>query len=59
MIDIANWAWPQWTLASLLAVNLLLSAHLHGKPREPNSFWTSIIGLGIILPILYFGGFFA
>lgn len=59
MFNIANWAWPQWTFVSLVAVNLLLAAHLHGKPREPHSFFVQLVALASWLPLLYFGGFFA
>lgn len=43
----------------LLSLNLLLGAHLHGKPKEGNhSFWVTIISTGLYFVLLITGGFF-
>ena len=50
--------WPQWTLLFLMALGLGVSLANHGRPRGPESFWTSIISVAITLTLLYLGGFF-
>jgi hypothetical protein len=51
---------PQYLMISLMAINLLLSAHLHGKEKSSrfHNFWTSLTALIIQCLILYYGGFF-
>lgn len=49
--------WPQYTLAILYALNIGIAAATHGKPREPQSVWSAIIGVAIGTTLLYFGGF--
>lgn len=43
----------------LLASNLLLGAHFHGKERTGNySFWVTLISVGIYFTLLITGGYF-
>ena len=43
----------------ILGTNLLLGAHLHGKPKTGDyDFGVTIISVLIFTFILYFGGFF-
>jgi hypothetical protein len=51
--------WPQYILLVLFAVNLLAAANIHGDDRDGTySFWSTIIGNGIIMGLLIWGGFF-
>lgn len=50
---------PQITLLFLVAITLLLAANRHGKKKEgEHDFWSVLIALTIELTILYWGGFF-
>ncbi len=51
--------WPQITWIALAAMGVGISMVKHGQPREPYSLWTSLIGTGIAVGLLYAGGFFA
>jgi len=50
--------WPQITYIVLLSMSGTLYALKHGKPREPWNFGHWIVSVMIVLPLLYFGGFF-
>ncbi len=51
---------PQIIMVAMYAVNLLLAAHMYGKTRETKgSFWTTVVGTGISVGILAWGGFWA
>ena len=51
--------WPQITLISLLGIELLLTAYLHGKERKDKfNFWKKLINAGVFIFILWQGGFF-
>jgi hypothetical protein len=51
---------PQIIILSLMSLNWLLTAHLHGKPKTGNyNIFITIVGNLINLAILYWGGFFA
>ncbi len=50
--------WPQAIYIAITLLGLILAAKDHGKPREPSSFWTQLIGSGITYVLLIWGGFF-
>ena len=51
--------WPQLSYLLLTALGIGLVWARHGQPRsERYNVWYSLIGSVIVLPILYFGGFF-
>lgn len=54
-----NWHWPQYIMASLAMINLLLSANMHGKPRTGTfNFFASLTGVILFTGfVLYSGGF--
>ena len=51
--------WPQITyiVLSVLSVGYVLAKD--GQPRDPYSFWQSVIGACISFGLLYAGGFFS
>lgn len=50
---------PQIIILCLVGINLLLTVHLHGKPREGNNnFWVAGFGAALEIGLLYWGGFF-
>lgn len=50
---------PQIILIVLYSISLCIAANQHGKPRDgENNFWVSLIGTGIIIGLLVWGGFF-
>ena len=50
---------PQIILLTLLGIQLLVNAHLHGKPRTGNySFLQAVFNAAILIWILVSGGFF-
>ena len=58
--DMATWAWPQWTMLSIYAFNLVLYAALDGKPRSGEyRFGMAAVSAAIGLFIMWSGGFFA
>ena len=53
-----EWEWPQYAMAGLFFVELWWQSQRHGKPREhPHDFPASLFATGIVVGILYFGGF--
>lgn len=50
--------WPQITYILIVVVGMLYAAHSHGREERQN-FWHSVIGTGIVVAILVWGGFFA
>jgi hypothetical protein len=48
----------QWGWCILLVVDLLLSAHFHGKPRKSYNFWIAALNWVILTAIVWWGGFF-
>lgn len=51
--------YPQYIWIALMALSLLASAHLHGKPKtDKNNFFTSFVHVGLVTALLYWGGFF-
>ena len=54
-----NWEWPQYVIAALLLVRLLLNAHGHGRlPKIENNFWAALIVTAGWTALLWAGGFF-
>jgi hypothetical protein len=50
---------PQIIWIVMASVNLLLTAYLHGKPKDGNhNIWLTILGSIIMLSLLIGGGFF-
>ena len=50
---------PQIILLALWGISLGVAIAQHGQPKKgTESAWNSIIGLAIVAPILYWGGFF-
>ena len=50
---------PQIIILCLMALNLLCSAYLHGKPKDGKwNFFVEAAAVGINFGILYWGGFF-
>lgn len=49
---------PAIIILCIWALGLLSSAHDHGKPRNPTSFWVTLIAVVIEFTLLYWGGFF-
>jgi hypothetical protein len=49
---------PQITYLMIVFLNLLLSAHLHDKPRSNENFWITLIANVILSLLIYSGGFF-
>lgn len=50
---------PQMLLIVLLTLGLGVSLAKHGEPRDPHSFWTTLISSAILAGLLHWGGFFA
>ena len=52
--------WPQIIWVILMCINLGMSMMQHGEPREGrNNAWVTALSLAIIVPLLYWGGFFS
>lgn len=51
--------WPQITYIVLTALGLGLVLAKHGQPRKPFDFWDTAISSGLVLGLLYAGGFFS
>jgi hypothetical protein len=50
---------PQITILAIFFIALLLSANLHGKPKEENhNFWRTLFNVFIWILILHWGNFF-
>lgn len=50
---------PQVLYLLLLLTGIAVYAAKHGQPRSPYSIWEALFGVAIVLPILYWGGFFS
>lgn len=50
--------WPQIIYLLLVALGFGVTVAKHGEQRYPHSVWTQLIGMVIVLPLLYWGGFF-
>jgi hypothetical protein len=50
---------PQIIYLSLIGINLLASAYLHGRARESkHNVFISLFGAALSIGLLYWGGFF-
>ncbi len=49
---------PQYIYLALLFAGLIWAAHDHGKPRDDQNFWSTLIASSIMFALLYWGGFF-
>jgi hypothetical protein len=50
---------PQIIFVSIIGINLLCTAYLHGKPKDGKySFWSSLSSAAILIGLLMWGGFF-
>jgi hypothetical protein len=50
---------PEIIYLSLVGINLLASAYLHGREKESkHNVFTSLIGAALAIGLLYWGGFF-
>lgn len=58
-MNFAEWGWPQWTLALLMALSLWANVNDHGKPRGPSNANIALIALCIEFGLLYAGGFWS
>lgn len=51
---------PQIIYLSIIAARLLYSSHKHGQQlRLTENFWIALTAQGIIIGLLYWGGFFS
>lgn len=50
--------WPQIIYMLLVALSFGVTVAKHGEPRDPHNCLTQLIGIAIVLPLLYWGGFF-
>lgn len=50
--------WPQGILLAILFFDLGVYGAKHGQPRDPHDFWTALISTGLMVGLLYWGGFF-
>lgn len=49
--------WPQITFIILLTINCTFAAALHGKPKGDWNFGGALINAGLMVWLLYAGGF--
>lgn len=50
---------PQIIYIIVASIHLLLTAHMHGKPKEGKyNIWIALIGAGLGFTLLIAGGFF-
>lgn len=49
--------WPQWIMAGLLVLQVVGGWVLHGHPRQPWDFSSSVAGAAICALLLHAGGF--
>ncbi len=57
-INTYNMGTPQIICIITMGLNLLISAHLHGKERGTHNIFHTLINAGITIGLLYWGGFF-
>lgn len=51
--------WPQFAYLALIFISVGMNCARHGQPRDgKHNGWTSLVAAGIILSILWAGGFF-
>ena len=49
---------PQIICIVTIGLNLLITAHLHGKDKDKHNIFTTLINAGFTIGLLYWGGFF-
>jgi hypothetical protein len=49
---------PQIIFIVLMAVDLLGTAYLHGKPRAPWNLCIKLVDVAIVVGVIWWGGFF-
>ena len=49
---------PQIIYLSLISINLLASAYLHGHDKGKHNIFHALINAGLTIGLLYWGGFF-
>lgn len=55
----SEWAWPQYTYFTLVILNFIIVAIMHGKPKTGNfNVLASSASMAFVIYILYAGGFF-
>lgn len=56
----ATWSWPQYAEVALLLIGQGVVMATHGQPYTgKKNAWYSLTATGILVAILYFGGFYA
>lgn len=50
-------AWPQWTMAALLAIGLIYSLYTDGQKQSVSGAFITLLVNGGQIAILYYGGF--
>lgn len=50
--------WPQGIYLVLITLSLGITIAKWGEPQTGTHGWGTIIGVAIVLPLLYLGGFF-
>lgn len=50
---------PQIVMICLLAVEIGVALGKHGQPREPYNFLFNLISVGILVGLLWWGGFWS
>lgn len=51
--------WPQITILVLVFLEFVGALSKHGEPRPPYNAGLTLLGSGILLVVLWWGGFFA
>jgi hypothetical protein len=51
--------WPQGIYLALVFLSLGIGIANHGRPRPPYNGGLHVVGVLIVLPLLYWGGFFS
>lgn len=51
--------WPQWVIIGIFLFGLGITAAKHGESSSRYNFWVSLISNGLIIWLLWMGGFFS
>lgn len=57
-IDVAHWAWPQWTFLGMMAFSFCRGIFKHGESDGTVNFWVSLIAIVLTGALLICGGFY-
>lgn len=55
-----NWQWPQWVVASIYFIRIIVNGCNNGEPRKSDNnydFSISLIAVAVSAFVLYKGGF--